>query len=555
MLKSLSIRNVVLIDKLDLDLQYGFTVFSGETGAGKSMLLDSVGLLLGQRADVSMIRHGCERLAVSGVFEVADKTGELATLLHEHGIDFDTEIIISRSLTSDGRGKIFVNDQPVTQKLLKEIGTYLVEIHGQFDNQGLLNSATHLKVLDGYGDYDYALKEMYEAYWDYKKAKVERETVENEICNARMEEESLRHWVEEFSKIQPRADEREKLEQKRQEMMNSEKILDNFNAAYKALNNQSVSVRDALRQAQTAVSHINAIMHDKYNEIYELLDTALVNAEEASEQIESASHEINVSQSAIDTVEERLFSLKDLARKHHTTVEELPNVWREMEDRLDNLEHGERDLLALQKAEKQAYENYVRKAHIVHEERLTTATNLDRAVMSELPDLKMEKAQFVTQITIKPEASWNDNGIDEVCFMVSTNPGTPMGALDKIASGGELARFMLALKVNLVRTSSIATMIFDEVDAGVGGATAQAVGDRLAKLGEKVQVFVVTHSPQVAARGTQHFKVVKATENDVTTTHVYALNAAAKIEEVARMLSGEQITDEARAAAQVLIGG
>ncbi len=555
MLKSLSIRNVVLIDKLDLDLQRGFTVFSGETGAGKSILLDSVGLLLGQRADISMIRNGCDKLSVSGIFEVADKTGELATLLHEHGIDFDGEIIVMRSLSSDGRGKIFLNDQPVTQKLLKEVGSYLVEIHGQFDNQGLLNPATHLKVLDSYGDYDDALKNMYEAYWNYKKARVQRETAENEIQNARTEEESLRHWVDEFSKIKPRVGELEVLEQKRQEMMNAEKLLDNFSAAYKALNNPNISVRDSLRQAQVAVSHVNAIMHDKYSDIYEVLDTALVNIEEANEQIESASHEISLNQSDIDAVEERLFCLKDLARKHHTTVEELPEVWQSLESKLESLEHGENDLLALQKAEKQAYENYVHKAHTVHEERMAAASKLDRAVMTELPDLKMEKAKFVTQITVKPEDDWNADGMDEVCFMASTNPGTPVGALNKIASGGELARFMLALKVNLAQISSVDTMIFDEVDTGVGGATAQAVGERLAKLGEKVQVFVVTHAPQVAARGTQHFKVAKTTENNVTTTDVYALDATAKLEEVARMLSGEQITDEARAAAQVLIGG
>ena len=555
MLKSLSIRNVVLIDKLDLDLQRGFTVFSGETGAGKSILLDSVGLLLGQRADISMIRNGCDKLSVSGTFEVADKTGELTSLLHEHDIDFDGEIIISRSLTTDGRGKIFLNDQPVTQKLLKEVGAYLVEIHGQFDNQGLLNPATHLKVLDSYGAYDYALKEMYEAFWNYKKAKVARETAENEIQNARLEEESLRHWVDEFSKIKPCAGELDVLEQKRQEMMNAEKLLDNFSVAYKALNNPNISVRDSLRQAQTAISHVNALLHDKYSNIYEVLDTALVNIEEANEQIESASHEISLNQSDIDAVEERLFCLKDLARKHHTTVEELPEVWRDMENRLENLEHGESDLLTLQKAEKQAYELYIRKARTVHEERVTTASDLDRAVMIELPDLKMEKAKFVTQITVKPEDDWNADGMDDVCFTASTNPGTPAGALNKIASGGELARFMLALKVNLAQTSSVDTMIFDEVDTGVGGATAQAVGDRLAKLGEREQVFVVTHSPQVAARGSQHFKVVKTTENNVTTTDVYALDATAKLEEVARMLSGEQITDEARAAAQVLIGG
>lgn len=552
MLKSLSIRNVVLIDKLDLDFQNGFSVLSGETGAGKSILLDSVGLLLGKRAEVGMIRSGCDKLSVCGSFEIADKKGELAALCAEYDLDFDHEIIIKRTLNQDGKGKIFFNDQPITQKLLKEIGAYLVEIHGQFDNQGLLNPATHLSVLDSYGVYPEKITALKTAFAVYKKAKDNRANAEAEISQAQADEENLRHWVDEFQKMQPRKNELEELEEKRRQMMNAEKILENLDSAYKAMNQGGV--QSAIRQAQAAISRVNALLNGKFDNIYALLDTALVNADEAGEEIENASNEISLNQNELDAVEERLFALKALARKHNTTVEELPLVWQQMEESLRNLERGEDDIENLRKLEEIAYKDYVKTATEVSQARLAAALRLDGKIQAELPDLKMEKARFMTQISTKPENQWNENGRDDVCFMVSTNPNTPYGSISKIASGGELARFMLALKVNLAQTSQVETMIFDEVDTGIGGATAQAVGEKLAKLGEQVQVLVVTHSPQVAAQSKYHYKVEKTTVDNVTTTSLRELSAAEKTEEVARMLSGEHITNEARAAAKVLIG-
>ena len=552
MLKSLSIRNVVLIDKLDLDFRNGFSVLSGETGAGKSILLDSVGLLLGKRAEIGMIRSGCDKLSVCGSFEIVDKKGELAALCAEYDLDFDNEIIIKRTLNQDGKGKIFFNDQPITQKLLKEIGGYLVEIHGQFDNQGLLNPATHLSVLDNYGNYPDKIAAMKNAFGVYKKAKTERAAAEEKIKQAKNEEENLRHWVDEFQKIKPQANEQEELEQKRQQMMNAEKILENLDAAYKAMSQGGV--QSSLRQAQAAIARVNSLLNGKFDNIYDLLDTALVNADEASEEIEAASNEVSLNQNELDAVEERLFSLKALARKHNSTVEELPQVWAQMEEDLQNLASGEENIENLRKLETAAYNDYVKKATEVSQARLATALKLDAKIQAELPDLKMDKARFMTQVSDKSENLWNENGRDEVCFMVSTNPNTPYGSLSKIASGGELARFMLALKVNLAQSSQVETMIFDEVDTGIGGATAQAVGEKLAKLGEKVQVLVVTHSPQVAAQSKYHYKVEKTTMNNVTTTTLRELSINEKTEEVARMLSGEQITNEARAAAKVLIG-
>ena len=554
MLKSLSIRNVILIDKLDLDLSGGFTVLSGETGAGKSILLDSLGLLLGQRAETSMIRQGCDKLSVCGAFEYADKDGALAQLCAEHELDFEHDILINRTLSQDGRGKIFFNDQPITQKLLKEIGAFLVEVHGQFDNQGLLNPATHLHVLDNYGHYTEIINELKQAFARYKEAQKKRIAAEELLQIAQAEEENLRHWVQEFAVIQPRENELEELEQKRQLMMNAEKLAENFNAAYHALNGSAQSVRDYLRQAEAAVSRVNGMTGDKYANIYEMLDTALVNAAEASDEIENALGDISLNQNEADSVEERLFALKDLARKHHVTVEDLPRVWHEMEDKLLHLERGADDLNALLRAEKQAFEHYVAKADAVHAARMEAAEKLDVAMQKELPALKMEKAVFQTQINKKAENAWNETGYDDVCFMVSTNVGTPFGSLSKIASGGELARFMLALKVNLGQAGLVETMIFDEVDTGIGGATAQAVGEKLARLGEDKQVMVVTHSPQVAAFGAHHYKVEKFNTGSTTTTSVRLLSASEKREEIARMLSGEVISDEARAAAEVLIG-
>lgn len=552
MLKSLSIRNVVLIDKLDLDFRNGFSVLSGETGAGKSILLDSVGLLLGKRAEIGMIRSGCDKLSVCGSFEIVDKKGELAALCAEYDLDFDNEIIIKRTLNQDGKGKIFFNDQPITQKLLKEIGGYLVEIHGQFDNQGLLNPATHLSVLDSYGAYPEKITALKTAFAVYKKAKDNRVNAEAKIAQAKADEDNLRHWVDEFQKMQPQENEQEELEEKRRQMMNAEKILENLDAAYKALNQGGV--QSALRQAQAAISRVNVLLNGKFDNIYSLLDTALVNADEAGEEIEAASNEVSLNQNELDAVEERLFALKALARKHNTTIEELPLVWQQMEESLRNLERGEDDIENLRKLEENAHKEYVKKATEVSQARLAAALRLDGKIQAELPDLKMEKARFMTQISTKPENQWNENGRDDVCFMVSTNPNTPYGSISKIASGGELARFMLALKVNLAQTSQVETMIFDEVDTGIGGATAQAVGEKLAKLGEQVQVLVVTHSPQVAAQSKYHYKVEKTTVDNVTTTSLRELSAAEKTEEVARMLSGEHITDEARAAAKVLIG-
>lgn len=554
MLKSLSIRNVILIDKLDLDFTDGYTVFSGETGAGKSILLDSLGLLLGQRADIAMIRTGCNKLAVSGVFECHDKSGSLAKLCMEHDLDYNGEIIINRTLTLDGRGKIFFNDQQITQRLLKEIAAFLVEIHGQFDNQGLLNSDTHLAVLDAYGHNEKALDELKNLYLQYKNAQKQRILTEQNLEKVQTEEDNLRHWIKEFAEINPQENETEELESKRRLIINAEKLAESFNTAYKALNLSAQNVPACLHQAEAALAKINSLTEDKYIDIYNMLDTALVNIIEANTEIENVLNEIDVNQNEANYIEERLFALKDLARKHHVTPEDLPAIRQELEAKLQTLEKGADDLHNLRNLEQQAFKEYAKQADVVHQMRISAAADLDNNMQKVLPSLKMEKARFMTQIEQKKPENWNEYGYDDVCFMVSTNPGNPYGSLSKIASGGELSRFMLALKVNLGQTGTVETMIFDEIDAGIGGATAQAVGAKLAELGKNKQVLVVTHSPQVAAFSTNHFKVEKICDNSATITTVKHLNKAQKQEEIARMLSGEVISDEARATAKVLMG-
>ena len=365
---------------------------------------------------------------------------------------------------------------------------------------------------------------------------------------------NLTHWINEFKQIKPRQNELEELEQKRRYMMNAEKITENLQTAHNALYQSGSGVSGFLRQAQAAIARANAVTDNSMVAVFEMLDTALVNVEEAGNEIENTLSNVNLNKDEINAVEERLFTLKDLARKHHTTVEELPAVWQEMETKISRLEHGRDDLDALRQDEEVRHKKYMQKARELHDSRMIAAQKLDDGVMNELPSLKMEKARFKTQIAVKDEQSWNEIGSDEVCFLVSTNVGTPFGSLSKIASGGELARFMLALKVNLGQVGAVETMIFDEVDTGIGGATAQAVGEKLAKLGENKQVMVVTHSPQVAAFGAHHFKVEKFSSDGVTTTTVRLLSAKEKQEEIARMLSGEIISDEARAAAKVLIG-
>ena len=552
MLQSLSIRNVVLIDKLDLEFAPGLSILTGETGAGKSILLDSLGLITGNRAETGLIRQGEDKLTVTAVFAKPEPSHPLYQLAEAYELELEDEIVIKRSLSRDGKSKIYINDQPVSLKLLKEFGAALVEIHGQFDNQGLLNPANHREILDEYGNYPQLLQQTAELYAAWQNKQNERMRFEAELQKAKTEEDNLRHWADELQKLAPEVGEEAELSRRRSELMNAEKILENLSNAYNAMT-QSGNVVAAMQHAETAIDRANRVVSGKFDGIVDMLEQALVNAEEAIRQIEEAQADVNLSQSDIDNIEQRLFALRAAARKHQVTVEDLPRTLANMQEQLQKIAIGENGLDELIAAEQDLRRRYLESAHLLAEQRRQAAARLDRAVMAELPPLKMEKARFVTEISELPESQWSAKGINQVCFSVATNPNSPFGPLNKIASGGELARFTLALKVNLAASVPDVTMIFDEVDAGVGGATAQAVGERLARLASNGQVLIVTHSPQVAACGNHHFKVEKKTVDNVTTTYVKALDEASRFEEIARMLAGETITDEARAAARVLL--
>lgn len=551
MLKSLSVRNVVLIDELDLEFSGGLGVLSGETGAGKSILLDSLGLLIGNRAEMGLIRQGADKLVVSGVFEVRDKNNPLFSLCAENDLEIDDDIIIKRSLDRTGKSKIFVNDQPISLRLLKEIGQYLVEIHGQFDNQGLLNPATHLNVLDMFGDYKLELEQTSETYHIYKNAQSRLKQAQDAYSVAVGEEDNLRHWADELKKANVSQNEEEDLNRRRAEMMHAEKLLENLNIAYSSLQGRDIGV--LIQKAEAALSRVNALMDNRFSDIAEALNTALVQLDEATARIEQANAEINLNANEADAVEERLFALKALARKHQVQISELPAKLLEFQNKLATLDKNGSDIADLERETSVAYAAYLKAAKALSLKRQKAAKTLSAAVMSELPSLKMERATFDVSVNSLSESDFSDKGIDHIIFSVSTNPNLPQGPLNKIASGGELARFMLALKVNLVQKAVAETLIFDEVDTGIGGATAQAVGERLSRLSQTLQVLVVTHSPQVASFSHEHFKVTKVLEGNQNFTRVQRLTPAQKQEEIARMLSGERVTEEARAAAAVLI--
>ena len=551
MLKSLSIRNVVLIDSLDIDFAKGLIVLSGETGAGKSILLDSLGILLGNRADSSLIRSGTDKLSVTGVFE-AQPHNKIYEIAKEYDLEIDGDIIIKRTITADGKNKILFNDQIITLKLLKELAQNLVEIHGQYDNQGLLNPATHREILDNYGAYNTDLERTQQSYIKYMQAVDELKDKEEKLNKAREDEENLKHWVQELQKINPKKGEEELLRTRRNELMNAEKIIERLNSAYTSLNN-GIPAADSIAKARNAIARANEIVNNKYKEIEQNLENALFSLNEAVEGIEACSSDISLNQNEADDIETRLFALRNLAKKHQTEIELLPEKLEELSDMLASLQQGEDNLNELKKEVENLRAEYMKNAEKLSDDRKKSAKILDKYIAKELPPLKMEKATFQTSIKQKDERDWSEKGWDSVCFEVSTNPNTPLGPLNKIASGGELSRFMLALKVNLAQNNSQETLIFDEIDAGIGGATAEAVGERLSRLSQNEQVLVVTHSPQVAAFSDEHYKVSKETVANITTTKLTKLDENGKIEEIARMLAGETITKEARAAALVLL--
>ncbi|MEP0339275.1 MAG: DNA repair protein RecN [Alphaproteobacteria bacterium] len=558
MLTHLTVRDVVLIDRLVLDFPAGLCVLTGETGAGKSILLDALGLALGGRAEARLVRAGGGPATVTAAFQVTAGAPVLAEL-EEHGIpplddsgDGGGLIILRRTLGADGRSRAFINDAPVSVGLLKRVGEDLVEIHGQFDNQRLLNPVQHRTLLDAFGSLAKARETCRKAWTVWQDAAQARAQAAEALEAARRDEEFLRHAVGELSALAPQAGEESELAKERSMMMHGEKVVEAMNRA-KASLSSGKGVESALQSALRDLEGVAEKAAGALEGPIAALGRALDETAEAETLLDRAFQSVDLDPRKLEQTEERLFALRAQGRKHNVPVDGLADLLAGMEAQLAALDTGSGDLQRLEQAEAEARKGYIRAAGDLSQGRKTAAARLDAAILNELAPLHLKGARFETRLTALDEDAWGPAGTEKAQFLIATNPGADPGPLNKIASGGELARFMLALKVVLADADPVPTLIFDEVDAGIGGATAAAVGERLAKLGRAVQVLVVTHSPQVAAQGASHLKVKKASQDDSAATTVAVLDADARREEIARMLAGTEVTEEARAAAISLL--
>ena len=553
MLTRLAIRNVVLIEALDLDFSGGLGVLTGETGAGKSILLDALGLTLGARADSGLVRSGADQASVTASFEFDKLPMSIRAILSEAEVDVEPgePLLIKRRVKADGGSKAFVNDQPVGAALLRELSGHLVELHGQHDDRGLVNPRGHRLLLDRFAGADVAGVEAVWAKW--RAARDALEAARTGIAKAAEDRDLLFAYLAELTTLEPEVGEELGLAEARSAMQKGEKLTDDLEALRK-LWAGSDSALATLRSAARRLDRI-ATEHPLLAEALAALDRAVIEGSEAEEKLERAAEALSHDPAQLDRIETRLFELRAAARKHHCQVDDLPHKMREMRGALDGIESGEAELAALEAAAAAAGADYRARADALSALRTEAALRLDTAVAGELAPLKLDAARFQTSVTALGEERWNASGMDAVEFLISTNPGAAFAPLGKIASGGELSRFILALKVALAEEGGAATVIFDEIDRGVGGAVASAIGERLARLADGGQLLAVTHSPQVAARGQLHYVIAKTSEGIVTRTSVHLLDGAGRQEEIARMLSGAEITAEARAQADRLLEG
>ncbi len=558
MLVSLSIRNVVLIEKLDLTFDHGLGVLTGETGAGKSILLDSLGFALGTRADLRLLRPGAEQASVTAAFEIAAEHPARA-ILAEQDMEAEDLLVLRRVLTKDGRSRAFVNDQAASAGLLRLLADSLIEVQGQFDQRGLMDPATHRDLLDSFGRLKPLAQKLRARWRAWQDAVAAREAAAVRLAEAQRDEAFLRHAVEELDALDPRPGEESELADKRNRLMHREKLVEGVNAAVAEIGGPGSGggdggAEDALGRALRALERIAPTAGAALSPALEALQRAILESEEALVQLNSFAGDMELEADNLEAVEERYFALQDMARKHGSTVDALPTLRDDLASRLASIDGGEAELTKLAEQAAEARRSYLADAEALSKKRAKAATALDKAVMAELPPLKLERAVFLTRLDRLEEGDWSAQGIDRIAFEVATNPGSAPGPLGRIASGGELARFLLATKVVLASINPERSLVFDEVDSGVGGATAHAVGERLERLAQDRQVLVITHSPQVAARGAHHWQVHKRAAGRQVATQVDQLSAGDRREEIARMLSGAEITEEARAAAERLIG-
>ena len=550
MLTSLSIRDVVLIETLDLEFGEGLGVLTGETGAGKSILLDALGLALGDRADSGLVRQGQAQAVVSVSFDLPSDHSALA-LLGENGLDTEPgePLVIRRIVKADGGSRALVNDQSASVALLRDLGAMLVEIHGQHDDRGLLNPRGHRALLDDYGRVDTRTCETTFRAW--RGAEASLAAARDRIDIAARDRDYLQHAVAELDKLAPQPGEEEELAATRSNMQKGARLAEDISAAVQLLEGSDGGL-SLLRQAARRLDRIGG-EHDKLGEALAAIDRAVIEASEAEDRLSEAADALSFDPARLEEAEARLFELRAVARKHRVEPDALASLRAEMAEKLASIEAGDEQIEALKRRVSESRAAFEAAAAELSEARAAAAARLDLAVARELTPLKLDSAKFRTVIDALPEAQWNASGRDRVEFEISTNPGAPFAPLTRIASGGELSRFILALKVALAEQGGARTMIFDEIDRGVGGAVASAIGERLHRLAEQAQLLVVTHSPQVAARGRQHLLIEKSHQGTVTRTSVQMLDEAKRREEIARMLSGAQVTDEARAQATRLL--
>lgn len=547
MLRGLDIRDMLIIDRLELEFQPGLNVLTGETGAGKSILLDSLGFVLGWRGRADLVRTGADQGEVTAVFDLPEgHPGR--QVLADAGLPVSDELILRRVNTADGRKTAWINDRRSSGEVLRSLSETLIELHGQHDDRGLLNPRGHLALLDEYMDRPDLIDATRSAWRTRRDARKALDAARAAVEEVKAEEDFLRHAVAEFDKLDPQQGEEAELDTRRRQMQAAGKVREDVARALQALGHDGAEgvMMDAQRWLDDAAAHLG----DALDEALAALSRALTELGEASEGVERCFDALDVDPMELERVEERLFAIRALSRKHGIVADDLAEFARTLRDRLSRLDRGAEDIQDLEDAAAKADAAYQTAARALSDARADAAARLDHAVEAELAPLKMERAKFHTALTI---ADPGPDGQDAATFTVATNPGAPAGPLNKIASGGELSRFLLALKVCLSGTTSGVTMIFDEIDRGVGGATADAVGRRLAELSATGQVLVVTHSPQVAALGAHHWRVAKSVEDDQTRSTVTPLSQDERVDEIARMLSGDRITAEARAAALALL--
>ncbi len=551
MLSTLSIRDVVLIDRLDLVLEPGLTALTGETGAGKSILLDALGLALGARGDSALVRAGRPQASVTAEFMPGD-TPELRAALDELGVPAEEALRLRRILSADGRSRAFVNDVPAGVGALRRLGEMMVEIHGQFDQQSLLDPGTHRRLLDAFAGHQPLLRAVADAHAARVAARVTLDAARDAISRARADEEYLRYSVAELNELQAEPDEDARLAEERATLSQRERLLEAVQGALAEVEGDR-GAENRIAGATRLLERMSDRAVERFEPAIAALDRALVELREACALLDGLRREFLDGERSLEAVEDRIHALRAASRKFGVAAGALPDLVRDFTRRLEAVADGSAAVARAEQEAAAAEAAYRDAAGRLGQSRQAAAGRLDAAVAKELPPLKLERARFVTQLETGPEAEWGPEGSDRVAFTVATNSGSAPGPLGRIASGGELSRFMLALKVVLAAADPVGTLVFDEVDSGIGGAVASAVGERLSRLAGAVQVLVVTHSPQVAALADRHWQVRKDDRDGVTTTRIAPLDAAARREEIARMLSGSAVTDAARAAADSLM--